>query len=132
MPVSNELKALEALVPDVNAASCPSRLILEHVTSRWGVLVLAALLDGTHRFSELRRAVGGVSEKMLAQTLQTLERDGFVHREARPVIPPHVDYSLTPLGAEAARQVWALARWVEGRVPDVMDARDAYDKAKQA
>lgn len=93
--------------------------------------MLAALLDGTHRFSELRRAVGGVSEKMLAQTLQTLERDGFVHREAHPVIPPHVDYSLTPVGEEAARQVWTLARWVESRVPDVMTARDAYDTAKR-
>lgn len=134
MPVSNEVRqvgTLQALAPNVNAASCPSRVILEHVTSRWGVLVLAALLDGTHRFSELRRAVGGVSEKMLAQTLQTLERDGFVHREAHPVIPPHVDYSLTPLGEEAARQVWALARWVEARVPDVMAARDAYDTAKR-
>jgi DNA-binding HxlR family transcriptional regulator len=131
MAVSNQSSALQTLLPDVNAASCPSRVILEHVTSRWGVLVLAALLDGTHRFSELRRAVGGVSEKMLAQTLQTLERDGFVHREARPVIPPHVDYSLTPVGEEAARQVWALARWVESRVPDVMTARDAYDTAKR-
>jgi DNA-binding HxlR family transcriptional regulator len=65
------------------------------------VLVLAALMDGTLRFSELRSTVGGVSEKMLAQTLQTLERDGFVYREAHPVIPPHVDYSLTPLGEEA-------------------------------
>nr|WP_232247334.1 helix-turn-helix domain-containing protein [Kitasatospora azatica] len=117
--------------PDVNVASCPSRLILEHVTSRWGVLVLAALTDGTRRFSELRRTVGGVSEKMLAQTLQTLERDGFVHRQAHPVIPPHVDYSLTPIGEEAARQVWSLARWVESRVPDVMAARDSYEKAKQ-
>src|SRR5690242_11075247 len=87
---------------DVNAAMCPSRLILEHITSRWGVLVLATLLERPYRFSELRRTVGGVSEKMLAQTLQTLERDGFVHREARPVIPPHVEYSLTPLGDGAA------------------------------
>lgn len=118
--------------PDVNAADCPSRPILEHVTSRWGVLVLAALLDGTRRFSELRRIVSGVSEKMLAQTLQTLERDGLVHREAYPVIPPHVNYSLTPLGEEAARQVWALARWAEARVPEVLAAREAYDTAKSA
>ncbi|WP_035840225.1 winged helix-turn-helix transcriptional regulator [Kitasatospora azatica] len=131
MGVSNESKVPPMAAPDVNVASCPSRLILEHVTSRWGVLVLAALTDGTRRFSELRRTVGGVSEKMLAQTLQTLERDGFVHRQAHPVIPPHVDYSLTPIGEEAARQVWSLARWVESRVPDVMAARDSYEKAKQ-
>jgi DNA-binding HxlR family transcriptional regulator len=111
---------------------CPSRGILEHVTSRWGVLVLAALLDGSHRFSELRRTIGGVSEKMLSQTLRTLERDGFVLREAHPVIPPHVDYSLTELGEEAARQAWSLGRWVESRVPDVLHAREQYDKTKQA
>jgi DNA-binding HxlR family transcriptional regulator len=109
---------------------CPSRGVLEHVTSRWGVLVLAALLADTHRFSELRRTVGGVSEKMLAQTLQTLERDGFVHRHAHPVIPPRVDYSLTPLGEEAARQVWGLARWTEEKVPQVLEAREQYDAAR--
>jgi len=131
MSVSEEVGALHR-PPDVHAADCPSRLVLEHVTSRWGVLVLAELLDGTHRFSELRRAVGGVSEKMLAQTLQTLERDGFVHREAHPVIPPRVDYSLTPVGEEAARQVWALARWAEARVPAVLAARESYDRVKAA
>ncbi|MEV3991994.1 helix-turn-helix domain-containing protein [Streptomyces sp. NPDC049837] len=109
---------------------CPSRLVLEHVTSRWGVLVLAALLERSYRFSELRRSIGGVSEKMLAQTLQTLERDGFVHRDAKPVIPPRVDYSLTALGREAAEQVWALARWTERHVDAVQRARDAYDEAR--
>lgn len=117
--------------PDVNQAMCPSRLILEHVTSRWGVLVLAALLDRSYRFSELRREIGGVSEKMLAQTLQTLERDGFVHRDAKPVIPPRVDYSLTALGQEAAEQVWGLARWTEKRVDEVFAARAGYDEAKE-
>ncbi|MFF9347947.1 winged helix-turn-helix transcriptional regulator [Streptomyces sp. NPDC014734] len=109
---------------------CPSRLVLEHVTSRWGVLVLAALLERSYRFSELRREVGGVSEKMLAQTLRTLERDGFVHRDAAPVIPPRVDYSLTALGREAAEQVWALARWTERRLDVVRAARETYDRQK--
>jgi DNA-binding HxlR family transcriptional regulator len=113
--------------PDVNRAGCPSRAVLEHVTSRWGVLVLAALLERSYRFSELRRHVGGVSEKMLAQTLQILERDGFVHRDAKPVIPPRVDYSLTPLGREVAGQVSALTRWVESKLDDVLAAREAYD-----
>ncbi|MEU3302666.1 helix-turn-helix domain-containing protein [Streptomyces sp. NPDC006678] len=115
---------------NVNEKLCPSRVVLEHVTSRWGVLVLAALLERSYRFSELRRTVGGVSEKMLAQTLQTLERDGFVHRDAKPVIPPRVDYSLTPLGTEAAEQVWALARWTERRLGDVERARSEYDEAR--
>ncbi|MFF0556207.1 winged helix-turn-helix transcriptional regulator [Streptomyces sp. NPDC020472] len=118
--------------PNVNEPMCPSRLVLEHVTSRWGVLVLAALLERSYRFSELRRAIGGVSEKMLAQTLQTLERDGFVHRDAKPVIPPRVDYSLTALGEEAARQVWELARWTERRVQAVEEARVRYDTVREA
>ncbi|MGH4032546.1 winged helix-turn-helix transcriptional regulator [Actinomycetota bacterium Odt1-20B] len=109
---------------------CPQRLVLEHVTSRWGVLVLIALEERSYRFSELRRAIGKVSEKMLTQTLQTLERDGLVHRDAKPVIPPRVDYSLTDLGREAAGQVRALAAWTEQRLDDVRKARVAYDEAR--
>ncbi|MGW5639733.1 winged helix-turn-helix transcriptional regulator [Streptomyces sp. NPDC003832] len=112
---------------------CPYRLVLEHVTSRWGVLVLINLLDSPHRFSELRRAIGGVrpvSEKMLTQTLQTLERDGMVHRDAKPVIPPRVDYSLTPLGREAAERVRGLAEWTQVRMGEVREARDRYDAEK--
>jgi DNA-binding HxlR family transcriptional regulator len=120
----------EVQAPNVNRADCPSRAVLEHVTSRWGVLVLAALRERSHRFSELRREVGGVSEKMLAQTLQTLERDGFVHRDAKPVIPPRVDYSLTPLGREVADQVWTLTRWVEAKLDDVFAARETYDSRR--
>ncbi|GIF62844.1 hypothetical protein Ais01nite_08790 [Asanoa ishikariensis] len=120
----------EVQVPNVYRVDCPSRAVLEHVTSRWGVLVLAELRSGSHRFSELRRAVGGVSEKMLAQTLQTLERDGFVDRDAKPVIPPRVDYSLTPLGREVADQVWTLTRWVEAKLDDVFVAREAYDSRR--
>ncbi|MBD0675263.1 winged helix-turn-helix transcriptional regulator [Streptomyces sp. CBMA156] len=112
---------------DVFDRMCPSRGVLEHVTSRWGVLVLGALNERGYRFSELRRKVTGVSEKMLAQTLQTLERDGFVLREAHPVIPPRVDYSLTLLGREAADLVAALAHWSERRVPEVEAAREEYD-----
>ncbi len=114
-------------------AMCPHRLVMEHVTSRWGVLVLIELLDRPYRFSELRRAIGEVrqvSEKMLAQTLQTLERDGLVHRDAQPVIPPRVDYSLTDLGREAAEQVRGLARWTQDRLGKVLAAREAYDTAK--
>ncbi|MFE0463590.1 winged helix-turn-helix transcriptional regulator [Kitasatospora sp. NPDC058965] len=109
---------------------CPYRLVLEHVTSRWGVLVLIELTEGPQRFSELRRAIGRVSEKMLAQTLQTLERDGLVHRDAKPVIPPRVDYSLTELGREAAVRVRGLAEWTRERMDDVQRARDAYDDAR--
>ncbi len=113
-------------------AMCPHRLVLEHVTSRWGVLVLIRLQERSYRFSELRRAIGRVSEKMLTQTLQTLERDGLVHRDAKPVIPPRVDYSLTDLGREAAEQVRALALWTERRMDGVLAARQAYDEARRA
>lgn len=105
------------------AADCPSRDVLKHVTSRWGVLVLVALLAGTHRFNDLRRKVGGVSEKMLAQTLQWLESDGLVDRHAYPVVPPHVEYRLTPLGTEAAQRVEALVDWIEGNLPHIMAYR---------
>jgi DNA-binding HxlR family transcriptional regulator len=105
------------------AEKCPSRAILTHVTSRWGVLLLVALLSGTHRFSELRRKVGGISEKMLAQTLQWLESDGFVERIAYPVIPPHVEYRLTPLGQEIAQKVESLADWIEVNLPDILAAK---------
>ncbi|QJR20526.1 helix-turn-helix transcriptional regulator [Pelagibacterium halotolerans] len=99
--------------------ACPSREVLKHLTSRWGVLVLIALLQGTHRFSALRRKVGGVSERMLAQTLQWLEEDGMVDRHAYPVVPPHVEYSLTPLGREAAEKVSGLADWIETNLPRI-------------
>ena len=102
-----------ALQPDVLSQNCPSRRILQHVTSRWGTLVLVALEPGTQRFSALRRKIGGISERMLAQTLQQLEADGLVHRKAHEVVPPHVDYSLTPLGRELAPRVLALAIWIE-------------------
>ncbi len=95
------------------APACPSREIMKHVTSSWGVLVLIALQDGTLRFSELRRKVAGVSERMLAQTLQWLEADGLVERRAFKVVPPHVEYELTPMGVEAAGHVAALADWIE-------------------
>ncbi|MFF4275843.1 winged helix-turn-helix transcriptional regulator [Streptomyces sp. NPDC001536] len=134
--------AVSLKVPDGTAeadaeAMCPHRLVLEHVTSRWGVLVLIALLDRPHRFSELRRAINdlsgrGVSEKMLTQTLQTLERDGVIHRDAKPVIPPRVDYSLTELGAEAAEQVRGLAAWTETRMGAVQEARERYDARRRA
>ncbi|SPY94583.1 Uncharacterized HTH-type transcriptional regulator ytcD [Proteus mirabilis] len=86
---------------------CPSREILKHVTSRWGILILIALRDGTHRFSDLRRKIGGVSEKMLSQSLQVLEQDGFINRVSYPVVPPHVEYSLTDLGEQISGETHA-------------------------
>jgi len=93
------------------------------VTSRWGSLVLLTLLGGTQRFSELVRGIGGVSEKMLAQSLKALEADGLVLRTVYPTIPPKVEYCLTKLGAEAATHIKALTDWVEDNVGEVMKIR---------
>ena len=116
LPISEKLQRGNLL-----AADCPSREVLKHVTSRWGVLVLMALEGRTRRFSELRRTIGGVSERMLAQTLQWLEGDGLVDRVSYPVVPPHVEYSLSPLGVEAASRVRALADWIETSLPEISE-----------
>jgi len=118
VPLSDLLRRGELLSSD-----CPSREVLKHVTSRWGVLVLMVLLEQTCRFSDLRRRVDGVSEKMLAQTLQWLAADGFVIRTAYDEVPPHVDYRLTPLGEEVARQVTSLADWIEVNLPRILSSR---------
>jgi len=114
MNVSKQVRPLHRLFADGTfSLDCPSRVLLDHVFSKWGVLVLVALSDGSLRWSELRRTVAGISEKMLAQTLRLLERDGLVHRDAHPVIPPHVDYSLTASGTDLVELMMPLMTWVE-------------------
>ncbi len=108
---------------DLMVAACPSREVLQHLTSRWGVLVMIALAPGVRRFSELRRRIGGVSERMLAQTLQWLEADGMVERRDFRTVPPHVEYALTPLGLEAAGKVQDLADWIEVNLPHIEQER---------
>ncbi len=111
MEVSTHLR--EYYPDGVFPAACPSRILLDHVMSKWGVLVLLALSEGEPlRWSELRRRAQGVSEKMLAQTLRTLQADDLVHRDARPVAPPHVEYSLTASGEELAAHLVPLMQWV--------------------
>ena len=109
-------------------ANCPSRDMLKRVTSRWSVLVLLALKQDTLRFSELRRKIGGVSERMLAQTLRHMEQDGFIQRKAYDVVPPHVEYWLTPLGHEAERKVIGLADWLEENVSVIQQHRDNFSR----
>src|SRR6478752_690310 len=93
-------------------AACPSRVVIDHVTSKWGVLLLLALSERTMRWGELRRVVEGISEKMLAQTLRTLEGDGIVLREVTPSVPPRVDYSLTERGEALVERLLPLLDWV--------------------
>jgi DNA-binding HxlR family transcriptional regulator len=97
---------------EVFIEGCPTRVVLDHIMSKWGVLVLLALTDGTHRWGELRREVDGISEKMLASTLRTLEADGLVRRESFPEVPPRVEYSLTPLGDDLMERMLPLMEWI--------------------
>jgi DNA-binding HxlR family transcriptional regulator len=132
MDVMQERAEQQELPYNVFAKACPSRGTLEHVTGRWGGLTLGALYEGSLRFNELRRRVDGVSEKMLSQTLHALERDGLVHREAQPTNPPRVDYELTPLGHEVAQRLVSLIHFLEGRMDDVLEARERYDETRGA
>lgn len=116
--LSDKLKKGELL--NVN---CPSREVLKRLTGRWSLLVLIALKEETLRFSTLRRKIGGVSERMLAQTLRHMEEDGFITRIAYDVVPPHVEYHLTPLGREAEEQVIGLADWLEDNLSRIMENR---------
>ncbi|WP_040739552.1 winged helix-turn-helix transcriptional regulator [Nocardia tenerifensis] len=116
------------LEADVFAKNCTSRPVLQNVASRWGTLALVALRDGPYRFSALRRRVDGVSERMLSQTLQALERDGMVHREVHETIPPRVEYTLTELGAEVAERLESLIQVVERNMPRVREAQAAYHR----
>lgn len=110
-------------------ADCPTRTVLDHVMSKWSPLLLVALSDGESlRWSELRRRAEGVSEKMLAQTLRMLEEDGLVLREARPVVPPHVEYSLTELGRDLAERLVPLLAWIADHT-DAILARDERHNA---
>jgi DNA-binding HxlR family transcriptional regulator len=122
----------QQLVADVFARGCDSRATLEDIVGKWGILAMLALGEGAYRFNALRRRVDGVSEKMLAQTLQTLERDGMVRREVQAAIPPKVEYSLTPLGTRVAKRLRSLVDLIEDELPAVLAAQSAYDEAKQA
>lgn len=118
----------DELVADVFARECPSRRTLENVSGRWGSLALVALREEAYRFNALRRRVDGVSEKMLAQTLHALERDGLVRREVQGAIPPRVEYTLTGLGERVADKLRELIEIVESELPAVMAARARYDR----
>jgi len=123
LPAAADTLAAKLARGDVFSDKCPSREVLTAITSRWGVLVLIALLGGTHRFSDLRRKVKGISEKMLAQTLRTLESNGLVERIAYPVVPPHTEYSLSALGRGVAEKIEALTDWIEVKLPEMMEAQ---------
>ena len=116
--------ATSKLLGQVLSTECPSREILEHLKSKWSVLVLRCLSDGVHRFSELKQRIEGVSEKMLSQTLKTLEHDGFILRTVYPVVPPKVEYQLTILGSQAAEKTMYLIGWIEKSLPEILESKE--------
>jgi len=120
------------IMGDCFKAACPAREIVNHVSSRWGGLILAALLERDLRYSEIRSRIGGISEKMLAQMLDVLERDGLLVRTSRPVVPPHVEYGLTASGRDLAKRFMELFRWIGANVETFVAAQKEFDARVKA
>lgn len=115
------------LIANPYVANCPTRLVLDRVGDKWAVLILGLLFAEPKRFNQLRRAIEGVSQKVLSQTLKSLQRDGLIHREAFATVPVTVEYSITPLGRTLAATVDALRVWAETHIDDVLAAQRQYD-----
>jgi DNA-binding HxlR family transcriptional regulator len=113
---------------DVLAEACPTRQVVNRIGDRWSLLVLYALEGGTLRFAELRRAVEGVTQKMLTQTLRLLERDGLVRRQVFAAVPPRVEYSLTPLGRSLAVRIAGIREWAYANMAGIETARRDFDR----
>ena len=128
MPWPKSTKTLRIKRGNLFAADCPTRHVLDDVTSRWGSLVLVLLLESKYRFSELAYRIGGVSDKMLAQTLRVLEEDGFVLRTVYTTKPPKVEYGLSPFGAEVAEKLLTLTSFIEENVSRVASHRRKSSK----
>ena len=107
--------------------TCELRNILDRIADKWSLLVICILADGTHRFSQLRREIDGISQRMLTLTLRQLEREGLVRRTVFPVVPPRVDYQLTPLGSTLLDTIQTLVAWAGEHGNEIIDARAAYD-----
>jgi DNA-binding HxlR family transcriptional regulator len=109
-------------------SSCRAREVLERIGDKWSLYVIHLLGGGTRRFSDLRRMIDGISQRMLTVTLRGLERDGLVARTVHPTVPPRVDYALTPMGHTLLDTVGALIEWADERLPEIDAARAAYDR----
>ncbi|MEP0799654.1 helix-turn-helix transcriptional regulator [Funiculus sociatus GB2-A5] len=113
--------------PDIFNANCPTQQVLDTIANKWSVIVVYSLSFGTKRHSELQRQINGVSQKMLTQTLRNLERDGLVVRKVYPVVPPKVEYSLTPLGETLIEPLGTICKWAETHIDEMQAARERYD-----
>ena len=120
------------LAPNPYDSQCPTRLVLDRIADKWTVLVLGKLRVEPIRFNQLKREIGGLTQKMLSQTLKALERDGLVGRKVTPTVPVTVEYSITPLGATLAATVEELQRWAMEHIADVRKAQRAYDAVARA
>jgi len=109
------------------ADTCPTRMVLDRIADKWAVLVLGLLADGPVRFNQLRRQIQGISQKMLSQTLKSLERDGLVSRKVTPTVPVTVEYAVTPLGQTLSATVDSLRIWAETHMEQVLWAQQQYD-----
>jgi DNA-binding HxlR family transcriptional regulator len=116
--------------PSVLDPNCDSRKVLDRIADKWTALIIHVLSTGTKRHGELRRQISGVSQKMLTQTLRSLENDGLVNRKIYPVVPPMVEYSLTPLGRSLIEPLEAICRWAEEHLPELEAARERAQKGK--
>lgn len=112
---------------DIYLRNCPCRDVLDLLANKWTALVLGALSRGPHRFGELRRAVGGISQKMLTQNLRAFERDGLVTRTVFPTTPPTVEYALTERGASAGTLLMAVSEWSVANFDGILESRKKYD-----
>jgi len=120
-------RAAEKTDYDAFLAQCPSRQLLDRISDKWVALVLAALSDGPQRYSQLARTIAGVSQKMLTQTLRTLERDGLLTRTVTATVPVTVTYDLTELGRSLHDVIVGLKAWAETHMESVLAARASYD-----
>jgi DNA-binding HxlR family transcriptional regulator len=135
-PCASERLALDKDMPKSSPASvmdaqCPSRLVLDRIADKWTALIIQLLSKKTMRYAELQREIGGISQKMLTQTLRSLERDGLVDRRVYPVVPPKVEYSLSRLGRTLIEPLRALCRWSEKHLPE-LQANRARARAQAA
>ena len=108
---------------------CPTRQVLDLIADKWSVLIIRSLSDGTMRFSQLRRAINGISQKALTATLRGLERDGIVKRRIYASVPPRVEYSLTDLGRSLIKLVAGICTWAEAHIEEVQTAREIFHRA---
>jgi DNA-binding HxlR family transcriptional regulator len=118
---------MDTLAGDVYNGDCPTRQVLDRIGDKWTVLIIGLLEDGAKRFSELQRSIGGISQKMLTQTLRNLERDGLVNRTLYAEVPPRVEYTLTPSGKTLCEPIAAIVRWAEEHITEVSAAQTRYD-----